>query len=102
MSMSATGEITDQIEAALLEGASVRRVIDLKVVGDGADMIVGAKIDIAAELTMKEVSVILLQAKRRVRALVPEAKAVFIEPDVWVDPDAVHPTTSAVVTLSYD
>lgn len=100
--MSTTSETIATIEASLLEGASIRRVIDVQVATAGSDLVVGAKVDVPAELTMKEVSVILHQAKRRVRSAVPEAKVVYVEPDVWVDPDAVQPTTSAVVMLGLD
>lgn len=100
--MSATSENIARIEESLLNSASIRRVIDLKIATAGDDLVVGAKVDIEAELTMREVSVVLHQAKRRVREAVPEAKIIYIEPDVWVDPDAVQPTTSAIVTLSYD
>ena len=62
----------------------------------------GLNVDIEAELTMKEVSVILAQAKRRVQKAVPEAKIVYIEPDVWIDPDVTPPTTSAIVMLGLD
>ena len=72
--MSEISENVATIEAALLEGANVRRVIELQVASAGADLVVGAKIDLDAELTMKEVSTILAQAKRRLQAAVPEAK----------------------------
>lgn len=100
--MTAKDEVTASIEAALLEGASVRRVLDLQVAGLDDGLLVAAKVDLPAELTMKEVSVILHQARRRVREAAPEAVAVFVEPEVWIDPNAAQPTTSAVVTLSYD
>ena len=100
--MSATSENVATIEAALLEGASIRRVIDLQVASAGGDLVVGAKVDLDAELTMKEVSTILAQAKRRVQTAVPEAKILYIEPDVWLDPDAVPPTTSSIVMLGLD
>ena len=100
--MTANSEHAANIEASLLEGASIRRVIDLKVANAGDDLVVGAKVDLDADLTMREVSVILHQAKRRVREAVPEAKLIYIEPDVWIDPNAEQPTTSAIVTLSYD
>ncbi|MFC7766841.1 hypothetical protein [Leucobacter soli] len=51
---------------------------------------------------MKEVSTILAQAKRRVQTALPAARIVYIEPDVWVDPDAVPPTTSSIVMLGLD
>lgn len=100
--MTASSENVAKIEESLLEGASIRRVIGLQVANAGEDLVVGAKVDIAAELTMKEVSVILAQAKRRVQKAVPEVKIVYIEPDVWIDPSIEQPTTSAIVTLSYD
>lgn len=100
--MGANSEIVAQIELALLDGASIRRVIDLKIANAGEDLVAGAKVDLDADLTMKEVSVVLHQAKRRVRTAVPEVKVMYIEPDVWLDPNAVQPTTSAIVTLSYD
>ena len=56
--MGASGEVIATIEAALLEGASVKRVIDIKVANAGEDLVVGAKVDLPAELTMKEVSVV--------------------------------------------
>lgn len=100
--MGTSSEDVAKIEASLLEGASIRRVIDLQVATAGTTLVVGAKIDLDAELTMKEVSTILHQAKRRVQRDVPEAKIIFIEPDVWVDPDAETPTTSAIVMLGLD
>ena len=100
--MSASKDIIASIEASLLEGASVRRVIEVRASQAGDELVIGAKVDLSPDLTMNEVSVILLQAKRRVQKVAPDATAVFIEPDVWVDPNAVQPPTSAVVTLSYD
>lgn len=100
--MSATSETAATIEAALLEGPNIDRVIELKLGSAGADLVVGAKVDLDEALTMKEVSVILLRAKRRVQYAVPEAKIVFLEPDVWIDPDAVQPTTSSIVMLGLD
>lgn len=100
--MSATSETVATIESALLQSSSIRRVISLQVAPVGDDLVVGAKIDLDAELTMKEVSTILLQAKRRVQTVVPQAEIIFLEPDVWVDPDAVPPTTSSIVMLGLD
>lgn len=100
--MTSTTENAASIEAALLEGASINRVIELKLGSAGAELVVGAKVDLEPELTMREVSVILLQAKRRVQRAVPEATIVYLEPDVWVDPEAAQPTTSSIVMLGLD
>lgn len=100
--MTSTGEKAARIEAALLDGASIRRVIELQLGTAGSDLVIGAKVDLDAELTMREVSVVLHQAKRRVREALPEAKIVYLEPDVWVDPEAAQPTTSSIVMLGLD
>lgn len=100
--MTSTSENAASIEAALLEGASIRQVIDLRLGSAGSELLVGAKVDLDAELTMREVSVVLHQAKRRIQAAVPEAKTIYLEPDVWVDPEAVQPTTSSIVMLGLD
>ncbi len=100
--MTSTSEKAASIEAALLEGASIRRVIGLQLGTAGSDLVVGAKVDLDATLTMREVSVVLHQAKRRVQQALPEAKIVYLEPDVWVDPEAAQPTTSSIVMLGLD
>jgi divalent metal cation (Fe/Co/Zn/Cd) transporter len=100
--MGANSESLTKIEASLLEGASIRRVIELQVADAGADLVVGAKVDLDSDLTMKEVSTILLQAKRRVQKAIPEARIVYLEPDVWIDPEVEQPTTSAIVMLGLD
>ncbi|MBL5974964.1 MAG: hypothetical protein D3X82_14675 [Candidatus Leucobacter sulfamidivorax] len=91
------------IEAALLEGANIAHVIELELMNEeDGGLIVCARVDIPAERTMREVSTILYQAKRRVTEAVPAAHTVYLEPDVWVDPDTAQPTTSAVVMLGLD
>ena len=100
--MGATSETAATIEAALLDGPNISRIIELKLGTSGSDLVVGAKVDLDASLTMREVSAILLRAKRRVQRAVPEATIVFLEPDVWVDPNATQPTTSSIVMLGLD
>ncbi|MFT4233301.1 MAG: cation transporter dimerization domain-containing protein [Leucobacter sp.] len=97
-----TAETETRIADALLEGTHVLRVLDLEVHGDGDALFVGAKVDIDPDATMREVSVILYQAKRRVLAAIPAVESVFIEPDVYLDPNAKTPSTSSIVMLSSD
>ena len=63
--MTASSEDVAKIEASLLEGASIRRVIGLQVATAGSDLVVGAKVDIEAELTMKAVSYTHLDVYKR-------------------------------------
>ena len=93
----------EKIEAALLAGSDIDRIIHMKTLYVGPDeFMIGAKVSLAADRTMKEVSVIVNLAERRVREAVPAARIIYIEPDVWIDPNAAQPTTSSVVMLSSD
>ncbi len=92
-----------KIETALLKSQDVSRIIHMKTLYLGPDeFMVGAKIDIAPTKTMNEVSVIINLAERRVREAVPAARVIYIEPDVYLDPNADTPSTSSIVMLSSD
>ncbi|MGW9022485.1 cation diffusion facilitator family transporter [Leucobacter chromiiresistens] len=92
-----------KIETALLKSQDVNRIIHMKTLYLGPDeFMVGAKIDIAPTKTMNEVSVIINLAERRVREAVPAARVIYIEPDVYLDPNADTPSTSSIVMLSSD
>lgn len=92
-----------KIEAALLAGDDIDRIIHMKTLYVGPDeFLIGAKVSVAAERTMNEVSAIVNLAERRVREAVPAARIIYIEPDVWIDPNVAQPTTSSVVLMSSD
>ena len=98
-----TEEDTRKIEFALGDAREIERIIHMKTLYLGPDEImVGAKISLAAATTMAEVSVIVNLAERRIRAAVPAVRIVYIEPDVWLDPNLPTPTTSSIVMLSSD
>ena len=93
----------EKIEAALLKSQDISRIIHMKTLYLGPDeFMVGAKIDIAAARTMNEVSVIINLAERRIREAVPAARVIYLEPDVYLDPNAATPSTSSIVMLSSD
>ena len=100
--MTASSEHRALIEEALLDGVRISRVISLDLGELDGEPLITAKVDLDPDLTMREVSFVLHQAKRRVRNAVPEAATIYLEPDVYVDPDAAAPSTSTIVTLSYD
>ena len=92
-----------KIEAALLAGDDIDRINHMKTLYVGPDeFLIGAKVSVAAERTMNEVSAIVNLAERRVREAVPAARIIYIEPDVWIDPNVAQPTTSSVVLMSSD
>lgn len=100
--MTASSEYRTLIEEALLKSERISRVIALDVVDSDGELLVAGKIDLDPELTTREISFLLHQAKRRVREAVPEAETIYLEPDVYLDPNAATPSTSTIVTLSYD
>ncbi|MBK0421770.1 cation diffusion facilitator family transporter [Leucobacter sp. CSA2] len=92
-----------KIETALLASKDVGRIIHMKTLYLGPDeFMVGAKIDVEPSKTMGEVSVIVNLAERRIREAVPAARIIYIEPDIYLDPDAGTPSTSSIVMLSSD
>lgn len=99
----ASDEDVAKIEAALVDSKDVGRVIHMKTLYLSPDeFMVGAKIDVNPLATMSEVSVIVNLAERRVRRAVPAAKVIYLEPDIYLDPNADTPSTSSIVMLSSD
>jgi cation diffusion facilitator family transporter len=92
-----------KIEAAILASQDVDRIIHMKSLYLGPDeLMVGAKISLNPNCTMLEVSAIINVTERRIRDAVPAATVIYLEPDVYVDPNATQPTTSSIVMLSSD
>lgn len=92
-----------KIEAALLNAKDIDRLIHMKTLYVGPEeLMVGAKISLSASMTMHEVSAVVNLAEKRIREAVPAARIIYIEPDVWIDPNAVQPDTSAIIMLSSD
>jgi cation diffusion facilitator family transporter len=86
------------IEQAVLGGPEAERIIHMKTLYLGPDeLLVAAKIAFAADQRLLEVAAATNAIERRIRAAVPTARAIYIEPDVWVDPQAVAPPTDAIV-----
>ena len=91
-----------KIEAAIVSVKGVERIIHMKTLYLGPEeLMIGVKISVGPERKVRELSFLINQAERHVRAQVPHAKVIYIEPDVWRDPSAT-PLTEEIVTLSYD
>ncbi|KIP52168.1 cation diffusion facilitator family transporter [Leucobacter komagatae] len=99
----ATEEDVKKIQFALADAKEIDRIIHMKTLYLGPDeLMVGAKVSLPANTTMSEVSLIINLAERRIREAVPAARVIYIEPDVWLDPNLPTPTTSSIVMLSSD
>jgi cation diffusion facilitator family transporter len=80
---SASRTSVDAIRAALVDGATVTRVIHLKTLHLGPDeLLVAAKIAVAPSLGLPEVARAIDAAEVRVRAVEPLARQLYLEPDL--------------------
>ena len=80
---SATREHIDAIESALLQGDDVDRVIHLRTQHVGPDeLLIGAKIAVGSDSLVSDVALTINAAEARIRAAVPIAKYIYLEPDI--------------------
>ncbi len=87
MGEAAAPENREKIRAALLADEAVRRVIHLRTMHQGPDqLLVAAKVEFSGELPFRAVAQAIDAAEARVRAEVPIASLIFVEPDVWKPP----------------
>jgi cation diffusion facilitator family transporter len=71
------------IERALVDGDDIDRVIHMKTLYLGPDeLLVAAKVAVTASDTGIEIAAAIDAAERRVRAAVPLARVIYIEPDI--------------------
>ena len=86
------------IESAILDGGEVERIIHMKTLYLGPDeLLVGAKLAVWGELRLADVAAAIDTVERRIRDAVPAARVIYIEPDVWIDPNEKHPATDTIV-----
>jgi cation diffusion facilitator family transporter len=81
---AATPEMLDRIRSILAAHPDVDRVIALRTQHAGPeDVVVNAKLEFGATLTAPRVSAVVNELEASVRQAVPEARTIFIEPDVY-------------------
>jgi cation diffusion facilitator family transporter len=77
----------EQIRDAITDGPEVRRIISLRTLHLGPDdVLVATKLDLACD-TVPALARAIDSVEARVRAAVPTAKLIFVEPDVYRPPD---------------
>jgi cation diffusion facilitator family transporter len=83
---SASAEVERAIVTALEDGPEVERVIHLRTLHLGPEtLLVAAKIAVSREQSAAAVVAGIDTAERRVRAAVPIAELIYLEPDVYQD-----------------
>lgn len=90
------------IEKAISGTKGIDRIIHMKTLYMAPEeLLIGVKVSIPPEKKVREVAAIINIAEASVRRQVPHAKIIYIEPDVWRDPDEI-PLTEEIVLLSSD
>ena len=88
---SASTEVQRMILAALEDGPGVSRVIHMRTVHISPDSIlVAAKIGVRATDSAAQIAAGIDAAERRVRAAVPIAETIYLEPDIFRPGQADH------------
>lgn len=81
-----------RIEAALVDGTRITRVIHLRTMHLGPDeLLVAAKVGVAPGLDLAAVAAAIDDAEARVRAEVPIARPMYLEPDLYRASEGVVP-----------
>jgi divalent metal cation (Fe/Co/Zn/Cd) transporter len=93
---SASSEIERAIVAALAAGKEVEQVIHLRTLHMGPDnLLVAAKIAVRGQERADALAAGIDAAERRVRAAVPIASMIYLEPDLY-EPSRVDTTDPAI------
>jgi len=81
---AASPDVQQRIVAAIEDGPELVRVIHLRTVHIGPDsVLVTAKVAVRASDSAAQLTAGINAAEQRVRALVPTAKTIYLEPDIY-------------------
>ena len=82
-----SAEKFDTITSAILDGSEAERIVHLKTLYLGPDeVLVAGKVAFAGSLSLKTVATHIDTIERRIRDTVPEARVIYIEPDIDREP----------------
>ncbi|MBD8702661.1 cation diffusion facilitator family transporter [Frigoribacterium sp. CFBP9039] len=99
----ASADDVAKIRAAITDGSDVESIIHMKTLYLGPDeLLVGVKVSMPGRTVLADVSSAINAVETRIRAAVPIARVIYIEPDVWVRPGRVDPPTDAIVIRAAD
>ncbi|MEU3416400.1 MULTISPECIES: cation diffusion facilitator family transporter [unclassified Streptomyces] len=82
-------EDVKKIEAAIVDGDTVTRIIHMRTLHLGPEeLLVAAKIAVRHDDTATEIATAIDAAEARVRAAVPIARVIYLEPDIYSEAEA--------------
>jgi cation diffusion facilitator family transporter len=88
---AAVPEQINAITAALLSVPGVERVIHLRTVHLGPDeLLVAAKIGVSADADGAQIAATINEAESRIRQILPTARIIYLEPDIYRPEPAPH------------
>ncbi|HWU59280.1 MAG TPA: cation diffusion facilitator family transporter [Microbacteriaceae bacterium] len=91
------------IERAIVSGDDAPRIIHMKTLYLGPDeLMVAAKLGMPSDHRLTEIAAATNAIEARIRQAVPAARVIYLEPDVYLDPNEAHPTTDAIVIKGMD
>jgi len=99
----ATDADHNRIVRAIGDGPEVEKLIHIKTLYLGPDeLLVAAKLGFASEKTLAEVAADIDVVETRVRAAVPAARVIYLEPDIYRSGTDAAPPTEEFVIRSAD
>jgi len=91
------------IRDAINADPAVEALIHMKTLYLGPDeLLVAAKVAFAAKTRLSDVATAINALEARVRAAVPLAKVIYIEPDIFAPKNADNPSTESIVIRAAD
>ena len=99
----ASADDTVRIRNAINADSDVDSLIHLKTLYLGPEeLLVAAKVAFPTKMKLAEVAATINNLESRVRAEVPVARVIYIEPDVYVAPGEGNPSTEAIIIRAAD
>lgn len=99
----ANADDAERIRAAINGHEDVEALIHMKTLYLGPDeLLVAAKVGFSSKSKLADVATSINSVESAIREAVPVARVIYIEPDVYVEPSAGHPTTDAIVIKGAD
>jgi len=93
----------DAIRDAINAHPDVEALIHMKTLYLGPDeLLVAAKLAFGKSKKLSDVAASIDAVEASIRAVVPSARAIYLEPDVYSPPNAAHPTTDSIVIKGTD
>jgi cation diffusion facilitator family transporter len=94
---SATTEHVDAIEKAIVDGDDIERIIHMKTLHLGPEeLLIAVKVGVSKTASAAEIAKAIDDAEVRIRAAVPIARAIYVEPDIYRTASSPTTDTAAI------